>query len=229
MSVLYHICSIGRFINAPFFFHRAQISSPPKFLSAISSTRSASLLGYFSHCEGKKMSNIGYEAGILFLADTNPVNPTPKIIRWQGRYFQWDRFRYITVTDESMEAAASKWLARNLTARTVGEKSHPVTRALVADMLLAIRSEAALDDKVSVNSWIGDNKPNSCGPWLATPGGLIDLDRLSEPQLSMVPNDGGYFCLTAMPVTPAVTANCPQWLSFIEMTFGRSCELSCES
>jgi P4 family phage/plasmid primase-like protien len=144
---------------------------------------------------------------------------TPHIVRWSGRFYQWSGACYCPVTDEAVEAAVTQWLARTASARLEADRIRPITTWLLRDTMLAIRSEAAIPDSVTPGTWIKGRPEGVVGPFLATPGGVLDLGRLGENVMLLLPNSPNCFTLAALPVTPDPEAACPEWLAILASTF----------
>jgi P4 family phage/plasmid primase-like protien len=162
---------------------------------------------------------LAYNAALSFLTESSSVTATPETIRWRKRFFQHDGVCYHPVTDELVESAIAKWLARNPDARTEKGKLQPVTINLVRNAMLAVRSETSISDETALNSWLKAPPAGAIGPFLATPGGILDLGRLDKSGAVLLPNDPKFFTLASLPVTPDCMASCRMWLKFLADTF----------
>jgi P4 family phage/plasmid primase-like protien len=163
---------------------------------------------------------LAYRAALQFLASSVPGNTTPETVRWRGHYYQYDGTRYRPVTDETVEAAVTRWLARNPAACVEdGGKVRAITKTLIRDVTLAVRSEATISDALLPGTWIENRPAGAVGPFLATPGGILDLGQLDEGGAHLWPNDPNFFTMASLPVTPDPDAGCSHWLHFLAETF----------
>jgi putative DNA primase/helicase len=164
---------------------------------------------------------MAYRAGLIYVAGGLPGQQTRPIARWGGKFYRWTDSFYMPVTDEEIKADVTRWLARHPAVRTdAKDKVKPVTEAFVRDVMLAVRTEAEVPIGVRPGAWVEGKPPNSVGPFLATSNGVIDLGRLGDPTASLLANDPNYFTLSAIPVTPDVSAAHPAWDQFLAETFG---------
>jgi P4 family phage/plasmid primase-like protien len=166
---------------------------------------------------------MAYRAGLVYVAGGLPGQAMPTIARWRETFYRWTGAYYLPVTDEEVKAAVTCWLARNPTTRTDPKgKIAPVTESFVRDVLLAVRAETEVADTTAPGTWLSGPPAGSVGPFLATPGGVLDLGQLNGPTAAPLPNSPDYFNLSALPVAPAVTGTHPTWDRFLSRTFGEN-------
>lgn len=161
-----------------------------------------------------------YAAGLSFLAGNLPGSDAPRVKRWHGHFYLWTGTHYRSATDEEVKEFVSRWLARNPGVRTHGNVVHEVNENLVRDVMLAVRSEAEIGAGVEPGTWIGGPPQGAVGPFLATPGGVIDLGRLDDPVAATLHNDPDFFALSALAVAPDTAAPHPRWDAYLAETFG---------
>jgi putative DNA primase/helicase len=163
---------------------------------------------------------VAYQAALVFLTSKVPGAVTPDIVRWRGQFYQRDGACYRPITDEAVEALLTRWLARNVAARTEENgKIRPLTKTLTRDAMLAVRSETACGDDLQPSSWLKAKPAGTIGPFLACPTGILDLGQLSEAGAVLLPPDPNFFTLAALAVTPDASAPCPTWHAFLAETF----------
>src|SRR5262249_26701883 len=104
--------------------------------------------------------------------------------------------------------------------RTVGNRVQAVTENFVRDVLLAVTAEVEAPPHLQPGAWLHGAPPGAVGPYLATPGGVLDLGRLGEPAFTLIPNSADFFTLSALAVTPDRAAACGSWQKFLDETFG---------
>jgi putative DNA primase/helicase len=164
---------------------------------------------------------IAFTAGLRYLADRVPGGGTPPTVRWNGRYYQRSGVRYRVVTDEAVEGGLARWLALNPDALADERgRTRPITMNLVRDAALAVRSASQVGDGVVPGSWLREKPAGAVGPFLATPGGILDLGRLGDAGAALLPGSPDFFTLAALPVTPDPAFPCLAWQRFLEETFG---------
>jgi P4 family phage/plasmid primase-like protien len=164
---------------------------------------------------------MAYRAGLVYLTGGLPGQPSHYVLRWGGRFFRWTGSFYRPAADEEVKADVTRWLASYPAVRT-DSKGHirPVTESLVRDVMLAVRSEVEVPAGFEPGQWLNGRPASSVGPFLAMPGGVIDLGRLGDPAAAPWPADPRFFTLSALPVAPDVAAVHPTWDQFLAETFG---------
>src|SRR5262245_13171162 len=125
---------------------------------------------------------LAYRAGMAYLAGGLPGNDQQHIIRFKGKFCRWSGSHYDFTSDEEIASAVTRWLARHAAVRTVGKRVQAVTENFVRDVLLAVRVEAEAPPHLQPGAWRDGAPPGAVGPFLATPGGILDLGRLGEPR-----------------------------------------------
>jgi putative DNA primase/helicase len=163
---------------------------------------------------------IAYQAALLFLTGSLPGSINPETVRWRGHFYQRVSHCYQPVSDEAVQTELTRWLARNVSARTDARgNAQPLSSTFIRDAMLALQTETAIDDSVSPGSWITPPPAGAVGPYLAMPEGVLDLGRLQGGNPAVLPGSRDFFTLTALPVVPAPTPDCPCWSSFLCATF----------
>jgi putative DNA primase/helicase len=162
---------------------------------------------------------LAYHAALTYLTSNVPGDKTPPTVRWRCHYYQWGGALYRPVTDEVLEADLTRWLARNPAARDEGGKVRPVTKTFLRDAMLAVRSETTIGDEILPGTWLNTPPAGATGPFVATPGGILDLGQVGDAGAAIWPSNANFFTLASLPVTPDAAAGCPKWLSFLAETF----------
>jgi putative DNA primase/helicase len=164
---------------------------------------------------------LAHTAGVLFLASRVPGAPTPDLVRWHGGFYEFTGACYRHATDEAVQNRVTAWLASNPGARTdpATNKVQPITSRFVTDVMLGVRTHATIPDTTAPGSWTQPPPAGAVGPYLATPGGVLDLGRIGDRGLPLLPGSPDFFALSALAVTPDPGARCPHWARFLREAF----------
>ncbi len=166
---------------------------------------------------------LAHDAGLLYLTSRVPGASTPPTVRWRGSYYQYDGVAYRALTDEALEAQVTAWLASNPGSRTdpTTTKVWPIKVPLLRDVMLAVQAHSYIPDATEPGTWLKGPPAGAVGPFLATPGGVLDLGRPGAGPAALLPGGPGFFALSALPVAPDPTAACPIWLDLLDVALGR--------
>ncbi len=91
-----------------------------------------------------------------------------------------------------------------------------VTSYLVANIMRAVESETMLPGSITQPTWLVDDAPFPANEVLATESGLLHLPSLTSGEPCLLPCTPSFFSSNALPYGFDPTADCPQWLAFLD-------------
>ncbi|MBP7052026.1 MAG: hypothetical protein KBE65_13510 [Phycisphaerae bacterium] len=138
-----------------------------------------------------------------------------RLRRWRGDYYYWLNGRYRQILDETVRINLTAWLQKDVErVRAKLGFTYPVTRDLVANILLHIDAIIIIMETRELNSWLDfQDRP----PVIPLRNGLLslaDFDKGVPPRrLGHTPN---YFNTACLPFDYDPQADCPLWKHFLD-------------
>lgn len=152
----------------------------------------------------------------FFAAENTDSHGRDTLRFWRGEWYRYLEGRYVRSEEGIIRVHLTAFIKSYFDDHRIVDQFGNVLRvgkALVSNTANALAAITAVPDETEIPAWLGSAAE---GPFLATANGLLDIGHLPGGEIQVRDASPEWFSTVAFPVTYDPTAECPQWLKFLD-------------